>query len=245
MITPDWPAPPQVIARVTQRAGGVSHPPYDSLNLAMHVGDDPVAVLENRRRLSDVLGLPMGQFCWLQQVHGTRTVEALPTTLEPPPEADAVWTACPDLACVVLTADCLPVLLCAADGSRVAAAHAGWRGLLNGVIESAVHPLGPAADVLAWLGPAIGPESFEVGAEVRDAFAAEDRATLPLFRAHPSNPDKWLGDLYALARRRLHRLGVARVFGGGYCTFRDPQFFSYRRESLTGRMASLIYLKSR
>jgi purine-nucleoside/S-methyl-5'-thioadenosine phosphorylase / adenosine deaminase len=238
-LVPDWPAPPRVRAAVTSRVGGVSRGPYASLNLGDHVGDAPQAVAENRARLEAALGLPAAPL-WLRQVHGCGVArhgrDAVGCA------ADAAVALGPGRVCAVLTADCLPVLLCDRAGTRVAAVHAGWRGLLEGVIESALDALdGPAAQLLAWLGPAIGPEAFEVGGEVREAFLARDGGSMEAFR--PSPGGRWLADIYALARRRLAQSGVGYVGGGGCCTVGDPaRFFSYRRDGETGRMASLIWL---
>lgn len=235
-LTPDWPAPSRVRACVTTRAGGVSLAPFDSLNLGDHVGDDPQAVAENRRRLIERLGCNPA---WLQQVHSADVVEADPAAVA---VADASWTATPARACVVLTADCLPALFCDRAGSRVAAAHAGWRGLAGGVLENTVAALGvPAGELLAWLGPAIGPQSFEVGAEVREAFVAQHAQAEQAFSAS-RNAGRFMADLYALARIRLAAIGVTDVHGGGLDTFSDPRFFSYRRAARNGRLASLIWL---
>lgn len=234
-LMPDWPAPPNVHALVTTRVGGASVGPYASLNLGDHVGDDPTAVAENRRRLRAILP---AEPIWLRQVHGIRCTDAATTR---DAEADAACAHAPDIVCAVLTADCLPVLLCDRAGTVVAAAHAGWRGLAAGVIESAVAAMGQPGDrLLAWLGPAIGPASFEVGDEVRAAFMAHDPAAAAAFVRHGTG--KWLCDLYRLARQRLGALGVSFVGGGEDCTVRDRQrFFSYRRDGATGRMASLIW----
>jgi len=239
IITPDWSAPPNVRAAVTTRIGGVSLPPYDSLNLGDHVGDDPQAVAVNRRQLQAVLALPAEPH-WLSQVHGSCVVDAAETPSGC--EADAVFSRDAGDVCAVLTADCLPVLLCDSGGSVVAAAHAGWRGLLNGVIENTVAQMAGRGELLAWLGPAIGPQAFEVGEEVREAFVNEDPRAQQAFR--PSPAGRWLADIYALARLRLHRAGVDAISGGEYCTFSDPtRFYSYRRDGVTGRMACLIWLK--
>lgn len=238
-IHPDWPAPDNVHAAVTTREGGVSLPPYDTLNLGDHVGDDPAAVAENRRRVSEDLRLPAGP-CWLSQVHGTVAVEA--AVCEAGCEADASYTDQTGVICAVLTADCLPVLLCDSTGQHVAAVHAGWRGLLNGVIERTISEMNTAGEILAWLGPAIGPEAFEVGDEVREAFLAVDSAAGTAFRSSPHG--RWLADIYALARGRLASAGVGGIYGGEFCTFSDSQrFYSYRRDGRTGRMASLIWLE--
>ena len=239
LIIPDWPAPARVRAVSTTRLGGISPPPYDSLNLADHVGDDPACVAQNRRWLAAVAGYP-AEPAWLEQVHGIRAVAA--ETVRAPVAADAAWTRKLGRPCVVMTADCLPVLLCDRAGTVVAAAHAGWRGLAGGVIAATVHRLGvPPTELLAWLGPAIGPTAFEVGEEVRVAFLALDFGSVDCFR--PSPAGRWLADIHELARRQLRRLGVTAVYGGDGCTFREPaRFFSYRRESRTGRMATLIWL---
>lgn len=238
-IFPDWPAPACVRAAVTTRVGGVSVGPYASLNLGDHVGDNPAAVAENRARLIQALGLPAAPR-WLKQVHGTCVLDVAAAAQGG--EADAGFTSRPGIVCAVLTADCLPVLFCDRAGTRVATAHAGWRGLVAGVLERTVDALGVLpADVLAWLGPAIGPQAFEVGEEVRAIFLSQDETVEAAFRPHGKG--RWLADLYALARHRLHRYGVDAVYGGGLCTFSDPaHFFSYRRDGVTGRMASLIWM---
>lgn len=238
-LVPDWPAPARVRAVLTTRCGGVSRGAYASLNLGDHVGDDPLAVAENRRRLVAGLGIaPL----WLAQVHGCTVLDAEPYCAVPEaPQADAAFSRKPGLACTVMTADCLPVLFCDKAGSVVAAAHAGWRGLQAGILERTVAAMAcrPEA-LLAYLGPAIGPQAFVVGDEVRAAFLAVNQDDAVAFRAHGG---KWLADLYLLARRRLARLGVAAVSGGDCCTVGDAErFFSYRRDGVTGRMASMIWL---
>lgn len=239
-LVPDWPAPANIKALVTTRSGGASQAPWDSLNLAMHVGDDPAHVALNRAWLR--AQLPTEPF-WLEQVHGVDCVRA-DTAPElrsgVPCVADASVSFEAGHICAVMTADCLPVLFCTRDGLRVGAAHAGWRGLLMGVLESTVGSLqSPTSEVLAWLGPAIGPQRFEVGGEVRAAFLASDPASSSAFIAHG---DKWLADIYALARLRLQAVGVTSIYGGGLCTVTDTErFFSYRRDGATGRMASLIW----
>lgn len=237
-VVPDWPAPPGVRALVTTRKGGASRAPWHEFNLGDHVGDDADAVAANRARLRALLP---AEPRWLAQVHGTRCVDA--ARVEGRTEADASVTRERGVVCAVLTADCLPVLLCAADGSAAGIAHAGWRGLADGVIESAVAALGmPGGRLLAWLGPAIGPRAFEVGDEVRARFTEADAGAAAAFVARGEG--KWLCDLYALARRRLHALGVERVAGGGECTVADAaRFYSYRRDGVTGRMASLVWLE--
>jgi YfiH family protein len=236
-IRPDWDAPANVKALQTTRIGGVSAAPWHSLNLGDHVGDDPEAVAENRRRLRQLLP---AEPVWLKQVHKTRCIDAADP--DAGNEADAAFTRTPGVVCAVLTADCLPVLLCDAAGTVVAAAHAGWRGLAGGVIESAVRAMGvPGENLMAWFGPAIGHDHFEVGDEVRASFIAHDPAAAAAFRPHASG--KWLCDIYALARQRLSALGVRRVAGGDFCTVKDAErFYSYRRDGVTGRMASLIWI---
>ena len=243
-ITPGWPAPPSVRALSTTRHGGHSDAPYASFNLSDYVGDAPSAVARNRELLYLQADLPSAPH-WLRQVHGTRVLDLdIPVdTPAMPPEADAASTTTRGKVCAVQTADCLPVLLCDTSGTRVAAVHAGWRGLAAGVIEAAVtHLATPAAQILAWLGPAIGANAFEVGHEVRDAFVKDALETSCCFRAHGSG--KWYADLSQLARMRLQRAGVTQVYGGGWCTFSYTQeFFSFRRDKVTGRMATLIWLE--
>lgn len=235
---PDWPAPPRVRALQTLRSGGCSPAPWAGFNLGDHVGDEPARVAANRAALR--ARLP-GEPCWLQQVHGTVTVDAAKP--QKCPEADASWTRRPGVVCAVMTADCLPVLFCDQGGTVVAAAHAGWRGLLGGVLESTVAAMACApGDLLAWFGPAIGATAFEVGDEVRDAFLGESSAGAAAFI--PGAPGKWLANLGKLARLRLERLGVTAIYGGGECTYRDSaRYFSYRRDGQTGRMATLIWLE--
>jgi len=237
-LVPEWPAPRWVRACTTTRLGGISEGPYASLNLAEHVGDDPKHVAENRHRLTEALHLPAMPL-WLQQVHGTVVVDA---AADPSCEADAAYADRRNVVCAVLTADCLPLLLCDTAGTRVAAVHAGWRGLLGGVIENAVRALRcPGSRLLAWLGPAIGPQAFEVGDEVRAAFVEEDPLAAAAFS--PSPAGRWLADIYDLARRRLTRVHVGMIHGGHWCTAGDAtRFYSYRRDGVTGRMASLIWL---
>jgi len=237
VIEPDWPAPPGVVAFSTERRGGTSAGAYASLNLGDHVGDAPAHVAANRRELVTQLGLP-SEPCWLTQVHGRRVLDL---DAEAPGEADGAVTSVAGRVCAVLTADCLPVLLASTDGARIGAAHAGWRGLAAGVLPAAIAAMHvPPAELVAWLGPAIGPASYEVGAEVREAFVARDRAAERCFV--PTRPGHWLADLYGLARLSLAAAGVAAVFGGGYCTFSDAaRFFSHRRGAPCGRMATLIW----
>jgi len=239
-ITPDWPAPENIKALVTTRKGGVSLPPFDSFNLGLHVGDAPEHVLQNRWQLQQRLATPHAPQ-WLQQVHGCLVVES--KTNNHVPVADACFTSNVGLPCAVMTADCLPVLFCTATGDRVAAAHAGWRGLADGVLEAAVSKLQvPANELLVWLGPAIGPMQFEVGDDVRDAFLSFSAECAAAFVAHPDKLNHWFADLYKLARIRLQANDIGRIYGGDFCTFSDRQrFFSYRRDGVTGRMVSLIW----
>ncbi|MEZ5555101.1 peptidoglycan editing factor PgeF [Haliea sp.] len=242
LITPDWPAPATVSALATTRLGGLSGKPWNTLNLGDHVGDEAATVAGNRQRLQACLAAGT-RVQWLEQVHGAVVVPA--QCAGEVPEADASWTHEAGVACAVLTADCLPVLFCDRGATVVAAAHAGWRGLAAGVLEATVRALPVAPEhVLAWLGPAIGPAAFEVGAEVRDAFLAggtgpdSARAFLPAARS-----GHFYADIYQLARLRLQAAGVPAIYGGEFCTFNDSQrFYSYRRDGVTGRMATLIYL---
>lgn len=242
-ITPAWASPPTVRALITTRVGGVSRGPYGSLNLGLHVGDDAAAVQINRARLRAYLP---AEPCWLDQVHGARVVDAVDAadavTLEC---ADASVARCAGAVCVVLSADCLPVLMCDRAGSVVAAAHAGWRGLAAGVLEATVARMAVAPEtLLAWLGPAIGPRVFEVGDDVRSCFVASDPLAAQAF-VPGCTPGKWFADLFMLARLRLARAGVAQVSGDGVCTYSDAErFYSYRREHVTGRFASLVWLES-
>jgi YfiH family protein len=236
-IIPGWPAPANVHALSTSRHGGVSVAPYASLNLGEHVDDDAQAVTQNRALLRR--HLPADPL-WLKQVHGTAVADA--GRLTDTPEADACVAHQAGQVCAVLTADCLPLLLCDRHGTAVAAAHAGWRGLAEGVIEATVASMQRTPDtLLAWLGPAIGPQAFEVGDEVRERFLAHDGAAASAFIPHGNG--KWLADIFRLARLRLAECGITQVSGGDFCTFSEAsRFFSYRREGTTGRMASLIWL---
>lgn len=235
-LLPDWPAPARVKACVTTRAGGVSLAPFDTFNLAEHVEDDLQAVTHNRQCLSARIDCSPA---WLRQVHGVVVADADPAVVA---EADASWTAKTGVACAVLTADCLPVLFCDRAGSRVAAAHAGWRGLAAGVLEATLAVLAvPASEVLVWLGPAIGPQAFEVGSEVREVFLDADPQAASAF-VPSANAGRFMADIYALARLRLAACGVTAVYGGGFCTVNDPRFYSYRRAARTGRFASLVWL---
>jgi len=255
LIKPDWPAAKNIhafcstripLADIAQNAS--TEPPslqfqgaYDSFNLALHVEDDAQTVNANRQHLARQLKLP-GEPLWLNQVHGHRVVNAtqFSNTL---PDADASFSDQPNQICTVMTADCLPVLMCNLKGSKVAAAHAGWRGLADGVIENTVASLGESPHrLLVWLGPAIGPQAFEVGEEVRDVFVKQQPAAVAAFQQNRSG--HFLADIYKLARLRLKAMGVEAVYGGDYCTFTDAQhFYSYRRDGKTGRQASLIWFE--
>jgi len=244
----DWPAPPGVRALTTSRHGlGVSEPPFDSFNLGIRCGDDVDAVIENRRQLEATLGLP-GSPHWLKQVHG---IDVLHVDTLPPasagvvdePEADAAVTSTPGAVLAILTADCLPVVFAARGGSEIAAAHAGWRGLADGMLEATVAAMStPAGEIVAWLGPAAGPDAYEIGEEVFDAFVARDAGATVAFA--PTRPGHWRVDLYALARRRLAAVGVTDVHGGNLCTISDPaRFFSHRRDQRSGRIATLAWIE--
>lgn len=237
LIVPDWPAPPNVRALQTTRRDGVSAAPYDSLNLGAHVGDNPLAVARNRELLNHLLP---SEPVWLEQVHGTGVVNADMAGCRV--RADACIARHRGSVCVVMTADCLPVLLCDAQGTVVGAAHAGWRGLCDGVIEATVRAMEVAPQsLMAWLGPAISREAFEVGDEVRAAFVAAQPQAASAFI--PGQPGKWFADIYALARMRLNALGIAQIYGGGHCTYREREkFFSYRRDGATGRMGTFVWL---
>jgi polyphenol oxidase len=237
-----WPAPAPVRTLITTRSGGVSNAPYDSMNLGLRVGDDENAVRQNRARLRACLPQEPR---WLKQVHGARVVAASEALQEP--EADGCVARAAGEVCVVLAADCLPVLLCDLEGQAVAAAHAGWRGLSAGVLEAAVAAMRvPAASILAYLGPAIGPQAFEVGADVLDAFSRDDPAHTCFTPTAPSasGEAKWLADLPGLARRRLARAGVSAVFSDPSCTYSEPaRYYSHRRDRVSGRQGALIWLE--
>ena len=250
MLVPDWPAPAGVKAVCSTRAGGVSLAPYDSLNLGDHVGDDAVAVAQNRARFIAALG---ARPVFLQQVHGTGVI-ALDGQTADGTQADACIATQRGLACTIMVADCLPVLLCNRAGTVVAAAHAGWRGLANGVLERTYERFRPPApmgrgdaamETIAWLGPCIGPEAFEVGADVKAAFEQRDAGAAALFKPH--TPGKFLADLPGLARRRLAALGITQVYGNdgsaAWCTVANPSsFFSHRRDRVSGRFAAAVWL---
>ena len=247
-LYPEWDAPAQIGALSTTRHGGVSAAPYDDgtgsgaggLNLGSHVGDRLQDVEANRHALQRFL--PASPI-WLNQVHGSHVVNAADVVSGV--QADAIVATQPGLVCAILTADCLPVLFCDADGKVVGATHAGWRGLASDVLENTVaHMRAAGADqVMAWLGPAIGPNRFEVGADVLAAFVDRDAQAARAFQAISGSAGKYLADIYALARLRLESVGVMRIYGGDCCTVSEPRFYSYRRDGVTGRMASLIWIK--
>ena len=237
-IIPDWPVASQVKAISTLRTGGISQAPYDSMNLAQHVGDDKTVVAQNRA----LLNLP-AEPLWLSQVHSAQVVDAAQAAVDS--EADASFSRQAGVICCVMTADCLPLLVCNRAGTEVAAIHAGWRGMAAGIIEQTIHTLTSApSELRVWLGPGIGADVYEVGDEVRNAFVQQhNQATLAFT---PSASGKWLADMYQLAKQRLARLGVTEVYGGDYCTYSQAdKFFSYRRDGVTGRMASMIWFESR
>ena len=245
LVVPDWPAPVQVRAVVTtRRLPGNSQPPFDAFNLGLRSGESEAVVRSNRALLTRALGLPSTPR-WLRQVHGNHVaIFDLAGAMNDDEEqqADAAITHTPGVVLAILTADCMPILLCAGDGSEIGAVHAGWRGLAAGVIEACVGRLRtPPAQLMAWLGPAIGPASYEVGDEVRAAFVAHAPGAGAAFTA--TRPGHWLCDLYTLAHQRLHALGVSQVSGGGFDTLADPRFYSYRRDGAnSGRFASLIWI---
>jgi YfiH family protein len=229
-------------AVTTRRLVGVSQAPFDAFNVGAHCGDDPAAVAANRAALMRLLNLP-GEPRWLRQVHGTTVMkfDTIGLAGTPAPGADASTAHEPGVVLAVLTADCLPLLVCAEDGSEIAAIHAGWRGLAAGAIERCIESLhAPREKLLVWLGPAIGACSYEIGAEVREAFVAQSKGNAEAFV--PTRPGHWHCDLYVLARRRLAALGLTRVYGGGFDTYVDTRFYSYRRAARTGRFASLIWI---
>lgn len=241
IIKPEWRVSNRIHAFTTTREAGESKSPYHFFNLATHVGEDPTVVALNRQRLVQDYKLP-AEPLWLNQVHGTTVVQANSHIGNIPPEADAVWTDQVNTVCVVLTADCLPILVGNQDATQVAAIHAGWRGLAAGVIEKTITAMASNSNLYAWLGPAIGPEIFEISDEVRQQFLQHDARASVAFRS--VNHQKWLANLYLLATQRLNDCGVYRIYGGDYCTYSDSdRFYSYRRDAgRTGRMASLIWL---
>ena len=245
-LTPNWPAPAKVKAQTSLRIGGQSVGSYHSFNMATHVGDDANLVAANRERLR--ADLDIDRICWLDQVHGVDTLKVTSLLSEQPSCADASWTQQTDIACAVLTADCLPLLVCDSEGTRVAAIHAGWRGLLNGVISNCLDKASFAPkNTLIWLGPAIGPSVYQVGSEVRQSFLESPYfAYLDVNSAFATDVDgRFLCDLYQLAKLQLSELGYLRIYGGDQCTStQSDKYFSYRRDGQTGRMASLIWISS-
>jgi polyphenol oxidase len=243
-IIPNWPAPLNVHALQTNRHAGHSHAPFNSLNFGSHVGDNPIHVAQNRQLLSELLP---SEPVWLNQTHSINVVDAAATNCVP--DADASFSTQKNVVCVVMTADCLPVLLCDKAGTIVVAVHAGWRGLCDGAVEASIDAACRAAqiipnDLMAWLGPAIGPNAFEVGSEVRAQFMAKDVKAEAAFKPHG---DKYLADIYQIATQRLNNAGVTQIYGSGHdkdcCTFTEKdQFFSYRRDGATGRMATMIWM---
>ena len=239
-IIPNWPAPANVKALQTTRNGGISAAPYNSLNLGEHVKDNPLHVAQNRQLFSQFLP---SEPVWLNQVHGIDVIDATNTSCAP--SADASYATRKNVVCVTMTADCLPILLCDQAGTAVASIHAGWRSLCDGVIEATVKQMSvESSQLMAWLGPAIGPNAFEVGAEVREQFMAKDAKAEIAFKKYN---DKYLANIYKIATQRLNSLGITQIYGGGqdepWCTYTDENhFFSFRRDGLTGRMATLIWL---
>lgn len=245
LLLPDWPAPGTVGAFITTRETGPSQGPYAAFNPALHVGDDPATVAHCRSLLAEQID-DERPFLWLDQVHGADVLQDYKQEyVDKPPQGDAAVAFDKRYACVILTADCLPVFLCDRQGSRVGLAHAGWRGLANGVLEASVAALGRAPeDLLVWLGPAISNAQFEVGKEVFDAFVAIQPEAASAFEPSPYRLGHYMGDLYRLARLRLERLGISHIGGGHFCTACEPRFYSHRRDDgVTGRMASMIWLK--
>ncbi|MGH1430202.1 MAG: peptidoglycan editing factor PgeF [Neptuniibacter sp.] len=242
-VTAQWQAPANVKAVTTTRLGGYSSAPFDSLNLGDHVDDDANRVEQNREHLLQNLGLGKAPQ-WLTQVHGTAVIKAQPDNVCR--TADACWTDEQGVACVVMTADCLPVFFADSAGTRVAVAHAGWRGLLDGVLEQTLKVFPHPDDVYVWFGPAIGPEAFEVGEEVVEQFVSKQAEAQGAFVSVAGKNDKYLADIYQLASLRLLSSGVKNISGGDMCTYSDKKhFFSYRRDGQTGRMASLIWLDNK
>ncbi|MBD3611344.1 MAG: peptidoglycan editing factor PgeF [Hydrogenovibrio crunogenus] len=243
-IQPDWPAPEHVKACVTTRLGGESSAPFDALNLATHVGDDQQAVIKNRERLQQALELPSQPF-WLAQEHTHNVLFWEGQSYEIPPVADASWTTGSDLVSCVLTADCLPLLVTNKEGRFVAAIHAGWKGLAEGIVSNTIQALpGQREDMLVWVGPAISQPYFEVGKDVFDAFVGDSVGAETFFKPHATQLQKWYADLPGLAEFKLNQLGIGQVFQSGLCSYRDHNwFYSYRRDQQTGRMASLIWME--
>ncbi len=243
VIEADWSAPPSVRALTSTRLGGVSEAPFDSLNVGDHVNDASGDVKRNRKRLKKALNLPSDPI-WLKQVHGTRVAEVARDTSGTIPQADAAVTRDRDCVLAVMTADCLPVVLSSPQHQVVAAVHGGWRGLANDILQNAIIAMDcPPSSVYAWLGPAIGPDKFEVGDDVFNAFVAKDWQMAECFKARENQ--KFMADIYAIARRSLSTLGVEHISGGTHCTYSESNtFYSYRRESKTGRMVTLAWMQT-
>lgn len=244
LIRPDLPVSNRVRALCTTRKGGVSQSPWQSLNLGVHVGDNPIDVARNRQHLATFMDVEPGHLGWLNQVHGTDVVELTHDNLDDCPDADASFTREQGAVCAILTADCLPVILADRDGEVVGAAHAGWRSLCGGVLENLIRAMAvDPSKLIAWFGPSIGPANFEVGPEVRAAFVAQQAESETAFSECGARPGHYLADIYELARLRLSRAGVSDISGGGLCSVDDPErFYSYRRDGQTGRMATLVWL---
>lgn len=243
LIFPSWDAPQNIRAFTTTRKGGISLPPFEGLNVGDHVGDNLEAVLKNRQLIEKKCQLPQAPI-YLQQTHSTKVL-TLPLNSTSNLNADAVYTQTKNQICTVMTADCLPLLICNRKGSEVAVVHAGWRGLCEGVIENTLKNFQSSPqDLMVWLAPAISQQAFQVGKEVRAAFIEKDPNAHLAFKKDPLKSDKYYADLYHLARLRLERFGLSQIFGGDYCTFSDPEhFYSYRREGQTGRMATMIWFE--
>lgn len=239
ILIPNWPAPKHIKAFSTTRLNGFSQNPYDSFNLAYSVGDDHEKVSQNREHLKKILNLPSDPL-WLSQIHSTVIYKVDQESM--PKNADGSYTTSQNKVCVVMTADCLPILLCNLSGTQIAAVHAGWRGLADGVVESALNCFNPSDEkIIAWIGPAIGKTFYEVGDDVRDRFLEINSNFNKAFQPHKQS--KWLSDMNLLARMRLEKAGVSDIFSENFCTFADSdRFFSYRRDGVTGRMASLIWI---
>lgn len=244
-IKPNWPAPDNIFAFTTTRQRGNSLAPYASFNLAMHVGDELFKVEHNRQLLRQQLNLP-SEPNWLQQTHSNTVAIFNNLQNESNPIADAAMTQSPNTICTVLTADCLPILLCNKKGTLVSAIHAGWRGLAKGIIENTIQTMEtPPSELLAWMGPAIGPDAYEVSEDFVDTFISFDQKAMQALKTKPNTKNKWLANIYLLAEQRLAALGVTSIYGGEYCTFSDEtNFYSFRRDGVTGRMATLIWLSA-
>ncbi|MDG4813009.1 peptidoglycan editing factor PgeF [Hydrogenovibrio sp. 3SP14C1] len=244
-IQPNWPAPAHIKSCVTTRLGGQSQVPYEAFNLAMHVGDDTQTVFQNRGMLQQALSLPSTPF-WLAQEHTDKAIYWEGQSYESPPVADASWATDSELVCCVLTADCLPLLVTNEQGAFVAAIHAGWKGLADGIVSNTIQALpGQRKEMLVWVGPAISQPYFEVGKDVLDAFVKDCAEAAAFFKPHASMSQKWYADLPGLAEFKLNQLGIEQVFQSGLCSYRDQEwFYSYRRDQQTGRMASLIWIET-